>query len=269
LLEQGQLLEAETWCGQLAQLASGHRWFLVVGYDLHRRGTLAWRRGAVDQAYQAFGELEQLSTRWGLLDPSTIPWAGDAIAAYIACDRADDAQRVVDGLAPRAELLPALWPRVIEARGRAALACHAGDLDLAEEQYARAVILQQHMRLPLARVETLTQFGAFLVRRGDTNRGRQLLSEALRLADRHGAQWHAASARAEWRRAGGRARRSPPDELTAREAVVAGLARVGRTNRQIARQLFLSEHTVETHLAHIYRKLGIRRRWELIARNEP
>jgi DNA-binding CsgD family transcriptional regulator len=40
---------------------------------------------------------------------------------------------------------------------------------------------------------------------------------------------------------------------------------VGRTNREIAQQLFLSENTVESHLAHVYRKLGIRRRWELIA----
>jgi DNA-binding CsgD family transcriptional regulator len=49
---------------------------------------------------------------------------------------------------------------------------------------------------------------------------------------------------------------------------VAALARAGRTNREIAQQLFLSENTVETHLAHLYRKLGIRRRWELIARSE-
>jgi DNA-binding CsgD family transcriptional regulator len=46
---------------------------------------------------------------------------------------------------------------------------------------------------------------------------------------------------------------------------VADLARSGRTNKEIAGQLFLSVNTVETHLAHVFRKLGITRRWELIA----
>jgi len=56
--------------------------------------------------------------------------------------------------------------------------------------------------------------------------------------------------------------------LTPQETQVVRLARAGRTNRQIAQELFLSVNTVETHLAHAYRKLGIRRRWELIARDD-
>jgi DNA-binding NarL/FixJ family response regulator len=46
---------------------------------------------------------------------------------------------------------------------------------------------------------------------------------------------------------------------------VADLARAGRTNREIATQLYLSVNTVETHLAHVYRKLGLTARWQLIA----
>ena len=45
--------------------------------------------------------------------------------------------------------------------------------------------------------------------------------------------------------------------------LISRLARAGRTNRQISRELYLSVNTVETHLAHVYRKLGIRRRGEL------
>jgi DNA-binding CsgD family transcriptional regulator len=54
--------------------------------------------------------------------------------------------------------------------------------------------------------------------------------------------------------------------LTASEYRVAELAASGRTNREIAAQLFMSCKTVEANLARVYRKLGIRSRAELGAR---
>jgi DNA-binding NarL/FixJ family response regulator len=47
---------------------------------------------------------------------------------------------------------------------------------------------------------------------------------------------------------------------------VASLAANGYTNRQIAQRLTLSRRTIETHLAHAYRKLDIRSRAELAER---
>ena len=61
-------------------------------------------------------------------------------------------------------------------------------------------------------------------------------------------------------------RRRAPDELTATELRVAELAATGITNREIAKAAFMSEKTVEAHLARVYRKLGIRSRAELGAR---
>jgi DNA-binding CsgD family transcriptional regulator len=54
--------------------------------------------------------------------------------------------------------------------------------------------------------------------------------------------------------------------LTPREAEVAGLAALGRTNRAIAKALVISEHTVETHLSRVYAKLGVPSRAALAAR---
>jgi ATP/maltotriose-dependent transcriptional regulator MalT len=47
------------------------------------------------------------------------------------------------------------------------------------------------------------------------------------------------------------------------EGPVAELAAQGATNRDIAQTLFISEKTVETHLGHVYDKLGVRSRHSL------
>jgi DNA-binding CsgD family transcriptional regulator len=72
----------------------------------------------------------------------------------------------------------------------------------------------------------------------------------------------------ELRRAGGRlsgrARRGGGDgELTPREREIAELVAGGRSNKQVAAALFVSEKTVERNLSAIYARLGIRSRVEL------
>ena len=59
---------------------------------------------------------------------------------------------------------------------------------------------------------------------------------------------------------GGRTRE---EGLTSAEHRVAALVAAGRTNREVAAELYLGERTVETHLSHIYAKLGVRSRTEL------
>ena len=54
--------------------------------------------------------------------------------------------------------------------------------------------------------------------------------------------------------------------LTRREREVLGLLAEGRSNREIADDLFVTLATVKTHLAHVYAKLGARNRNEAIGR---
>jgi signal transduction histidine kinase/class 3 adenylate cyclase/DNA-binding CsgD family transcriptional regulator len=59
---------------------------------------------------------------------------------------------------------------------------------------------------------------------------------------------------------------SGPTTLTRREREVARLAADGHTAREIAGMLFIAERTVETHLARVYDKLGVRSKVELAKR---
>jgi DNA-binding CsgD family transcriptional regulator len=53
------------------------------------------------------------------------------------------------------------------------------------------------------------------------------------------------------------------DALTSTEAAVAQFASEGKTNREIAETLFISPHTVNSHLRHIFDKLGVNSRVSL------
>jgi DNA-binding CsgD family transcriptional regulator len=266
LLDLGRLDEAGGWCARSAAAAgraanAGYYYAMVSHLP---RGILALRRGQPDNACATFRALEQMSDALGLRDPSLVPWASDAIGAYLACGREADARRVLSWLAPLAETMPGRWPKVVVAAARAARADRQGDTETARHRYAEALALQEQMPIPLARAQVLTDYGAFLCRHGDARQARPLLAEALRLAEDCGAGWHAGRARVEWRRAGGRTGTTPPGQLTPQEAAVARLAKAGTTNREIAAQLYLTINTVETHLRHVYQKLGIHRRTELL-----
>jgi ATP/maltotriose-dependent transcriptional regulator MalT len=54
--------------------------------------------------------------------------------------------------------------------------------------------------------------------------------------------------------------------LSDRELAVLKLVAQGRTNREVAKELFVAEGTVKAHLASIYRKLGVHSRAEAVSR---
>jgi DNA-binding CsgD family transcriptional regulator len=118
----------------------------------------------------------------------------------------------------------------------------------------------------LERARSLVELGGVLRRAGRRRDARQALSQGLDLAARCGARPLIAYAREELRVAGARPRRdwtSGVEALTASELRVVRLAREGRSNRQIAQDLYLSIKTVEGHLARAYGKLDITTRSEL------
>jgi DNA-binding NarL/FixJ family response regulator len=87
------------------------------------------------------------------------------------------------------------------------------------------------------------------------------------LARRLGAKTLERRAMAEAKAAGARPRRTALEgrhSLTPREEQVAALAALGRSNREIATELVITQKTVEWHLKHVFRKLELKSRTELL-----
>ncbi|MFC6016033.1 response regulator [Plantactinospora solaniradicis] len=63
----------------------------------------------------------------------------------------------------------------------------------------------------------------------------------------------------------GQIRQPASEPLSQRELEVLELIAQGSTNREAARQLFISEATVKTHLLHVYAKLGVNDRAAAVA----
>ena len=134
----------------------------------------------------------------------------------------------------------------------------------------KASILLGDCRRPLALASALEDLGAVLAREGDSDEGTANLDRALAINTEIGASWDAARARSRLRKLGVRRRIASVAHpsaglcsLTTTERAVAQLAVDGRTDKEIADKLFISRHTVHTHLRHLYEKLGVNSRLAL------
>lgn len=263
LHQLGRLEESDAWCAR-AGPAAGQAWVDLFRFSM-KADRLA-RDGDVAGACELYRTAEKATARLGITEPCAAPWVGHAVAAFLSGGRLDDAARVLEWAEHGTEKLSCRWPLILVARGRASMAERCGDRQAAAEQLSEAMLLHDQVDLPLERIETLLQYGAFRCRRGETAQARELLGEALRSADDHSAGWLAHQARAELRAAGGRTRRRAGDgTLTPAEHRVAQVAAAGGSNKEIATQLLVSVATVETHLQHIFRKLQIKSRRQLMA----
>jgi DNA-binding NarL/FixJ family response regulator len=140
-------------------------------------------------------------------------------------------------------------------RCRGLLLAADGELSAAQEAFGRS--LADARRFPLEYGRTLLCLGVVRRQARQKKASRQALEQALAVFEELGARLWAERARAELRRISGRVAAS--DELTESERRVAELAARGRTNREIAAELFMGVSTVEAHLSRVYRKLGVRR----------
>jgi DNA-binding CsgD family transcriptional regulator len=191
-----------------------------------------------------------------------------------------DATTVLDDVAAAQQLYPELLPR----QGSNAMIGHLvacfgatdrylgmlagvlGEWELAERHFEDAASLNERLRADTWLAHTLAEHARVLQRRGrpgDREQARTLTERALVLARRHGLT----RVENHLRELGvtGRPSAVPGGDLSERETDVLRLVARGLSNREIGRELFISEHTTASHIRSILRKTGCANRTEAAA----
>jgi DNA-binding CsgD family transcriptional regulator len=136
----------------------------------------------------------------------------------------------------------------------------------AEELYREALDRLGRCRLVLELARARLLYGEWLRREQRRSDAREQLRTAHEMFDSMGAEAFAERARRELLATGETVRARTPDtreQLTAREAQIAQLARDGLSNPEIAARFFISPRTVQYHLRKVFAKLDISSRNQL------
>lgn len=246
--------EPPSWSRSLSSLLwfHAHAWTLIA-------------EGRFDEALQATTELESRAGSW-VRQPVGFDWNLPRAVALHRLGRGAEAVAAAEAGVELGRhwgspgvLGPAL--RILgEVQGNDGLEALRASLDVLEGAPAAVQLTR-----------TLLQLGSTLRRTGEVTEARTPLERAHELATACGSPGLAEAARVELAAAG--VRRLVGDTsvagLTPSERRVADLAAEGRTNREIAQELFVTPKTVEVHLSAAYRKLGIASRRELAGALAP
>jgi DNA-binding CsgD family transcriptional regulator len=224
-------------------------------------GHLELALGNTRDALSCLGPKVELALGEGIAEPGAIRYVVDHIEALTEVGRRDEALELLEWYEGNARRLDRASALANCARSRGLLAAQAGDLDAALAAYEEALEWHAKVEFPLDRGRTLLALGVAQRRQKRRREARETLDEALAVFEESGAALWAERARAELKRISGRA--ATPGALTPAEERVAALVCEGKTNREVAAALYLSDRTVEGHLARIFGKLGIRHRTEL------
>jgi DNA-binding CsgD family transcriptional regulator len=229
------------------------------------RGLVYLARGeplAAARELLAAGELVREAL--GTDNPAFLPWRSAAAVSLARLGDLAEARRLAEEELDQARRYGAARAIGVALRARALVEPDADRIELLRQAVDR--LEGSGALLELARA--LTDLGGALRASGESTAARGPLRRALDMADGAGALATATRAREELLGAGGRPRRARTAgiaALTPGELRVARLAAEGRTNRQIAEDLFVTLKAVKWHLNNTYRKLEVDGRGELAA----
>ncbi|WP_158894747.1 helix-turn-helix transcriptional regulator [Streptomyces lydicamycinicus] len=239
----------------------------LMYYVLYSRSHLLRLQGRTTEAFHAALAAGQSFSAAGGDNPAIVPWRSEAALCLHLLGRDEEARALAD-----AELkLARYWsaPRALGRALRIAGTLSEGDADVGLLREAVTRLKGSPARLEYAKA--LADYGAALRRHGVRNQARTSLSDALDIAEARNAAPLVQQIQDELHAAGIRPRRHAVTglhSLTPSEHRVYDLAVAGRTNREIAQQLFVTAKTVEAHLSNVYRKVGVTSRRQLSGLSE-
>jgi DNA-binding CsgD family transcriptional regulator len=222
--------------------------------------------GSPAAAVANFIRAEQEADARGWDEPNLRGWRAEYAEALLQLGRIDDAARLVADWETAAARVSREWVLAQAVRCRGLIAAARGNLPAALDLLERAADRHEAVGDPFGRERALLALGVVRRRARQKRNARAALEAALAGFEALGAASWVTVARAELARIGGRQR---VEGLSPSELAVAKLVAEGLTNREIASALFLSQTTVASHLSHIYAKLGVRSRAELMRQMLP
>ena len=224
-------------------------------------GHLALSRHRFDAAITSLTRAAAITERGGVGEVSVLSIHGDLVEALVRTGRSVEAARYTDELESYAVATERSSLLALVARCRGWLASQTAFT----EHFEDAVRHHDHAGglFELGRTELC--FGERLHRANRRSEARAHLRIAADAFEELGAAVWAENAAVELRATGGEPRKVAAGlgDLTSRERDVVRLVARGRTNKEVAVDLFVNEKTVEFHLGNVYRKLGVRSRSEL------
>jgi DNA-binding CsgD family transcriptional regulator len=223
-------------------------------------GLVARWSGDPSAAEEWFEKADRRAWELGWGEPSVRWWTADYAEMLLEDGRVDDAVRVVDLWQADAARVGREWVLAHVTRCRGLVAAAEGDVSRASSLLEQAAEQHEDVGDPFGAARALLGLGVVRRRARKKRDARDAIEAALDGFEQLGAATWTEKARSELGRIGGRTRE---EGLTSAERRVAVLVAEGRTNREVAAALFLTERTVASHLSHVYSKLGVRSRTEL------
>jgi ATP/maltotriose-dependent transcriptional regulator MalT len=204
------------------------------------------------------------------------PWRAEAFEVLAGCrlaqGRTDDARKAVAAARATAERIDLRLPAAAAERAAASLALANGEPEAAARLALSAADAATEAGVPIEAAAARMLAGRALGAAGRREDALEQLEAAAAAFERYGALWRRDAVDRELGKLGRRRHRrtragkhdgSGVETLTERELEVAWLVVDRKTNAEIAAELFLSEKTVESHIRHLFQKLGVSSRVEV------